>query len=210
MINSMTPNRYFGEMSRRKMLLTGSAAILAAGFGGPAQAITLVEASALITRVVNDLSRIVNENMSRSQRISAFEILFERYANVASISRSALGPSARMATSNQMTALATAFPGYMARKYGSRFDQFIGGTVEVTRTHQVQSYFEVVSEARVPGSSPFEVRWHVSDSGGRDTFFNLIVEGVNVLSAERQEIGAMLERRHGNIDQLIVDLRTAG
>ena len=60
------------------------------------------------------------------------------------------------------------------------------------------------------GEAPFEVRWHVSDRSGQHKFFNLIIEGVNLLSAERQEIGAMLERRRGSIDQLVQDLGRAG
>jgi len=37
-------------------------------------------------------------------------------------------------------------------------------------------------------------------------FFNLIIEGINMLLSERAEIGAMLDARGGNIDTLIRDL----
>ena len=60
------------------------------------------------------------------------------------------------------------------------------------------------------GRAPFEVRWHVSDRSGRALFFNLIIEGVNLLAAERQEVGTMLERRGGNLDRMIQDLQRAG
>ncbi|MBT5679460.1 MAG: ABC transporter substrate-binding protein, partial [Marinovum sp.] len=48
------------------------------------------------------------------------------------------------------------------------------------------------------------------DKSGKDLFFNLFVEGVNMLLAERAEIGAMLDRRRGNLDKMIADLRKAG
>lgn len=54
--------------------------------------------------------------------------------------------------------------------------------------------------------SPFQVDFHVSDRIGRPVFFNLIVEGVNMLLSERAEIGAMLDARGGNLDALIRDL----
>ena len=54
------------------------------------------------------------------------------------------------------------------------------------------------------------MRWQVSDKSGRNLFFNLIIEGVNMLSAERTEIGAMLDRRGGDIAALARDLRSAG
>ena len=70
--------------------------------------------------------------------------------------------------------------------------------------------YEVKSIAYMRGESPFEVLWHVSDKSGKNLFFNIIIEGVNMLASERTEVGAMLDRRRGNIDQLIADLSKIG
>ena len=59
------------------------------------------------------------------------------------------------------------------------------------------------------GEAPFELRWHVGDKSGKNLFFNLIIEGVNMLASERTEIGAMLDRRGGDIDALIADLKNS-
>jgi phospholipid transport system substrate-binding protein len=58
----------------------------------------------------------------------------------------------------------------------------------------------------MPAYEPFEVDFLVSDRSGQPLVFNLIIEGVNMLLAERQEIGALLDRNSGNIDALIDDL----
>jgi phospholipid transport system substrate-binding protein len=50
----------------------------------------------------------------------------------------------------------------------------------------------------------------VSDRSGQNKFFNMPIEGVNLLLTERTEIGAMLDKRRGNIDALIKDLLKAG
>ncbi|MBL4767352.1 MAG: ABC transporter substrate-binding protein, partial [Rhodobacteraceae bacterium] len=47
----------------------------------------------------------------------------------------------------------------------------------------------------------------VSDKSGKEKFFNMFIEGVNLLLTERTEIGAMLDRRKGNIDQMTADLK---
>ena len=62
--------------------------------------------------------------------------------------------------------------------------------------------------AFLQGESPFEVTFLVSDKSGSDKFFNIFIEGVNMLLTERTEIGAMLDRRGGNVGQLISDLQT--
>ena len=56
------------------------------------------------------------------------------------------------------------------------------------------------------GEAPFDVRWQVSDKSGRPLFFNIIIEGVNMLATERTEIGAMLDRQGGDLDAMIAVL----
>jgi phospholipid transport system substrate-binding protein len=136
-----------------------------------------------------------------------FENLFVKYADVPTIARSALGVAARGASDKQMKAFTKAFQGYISRKYGRRFREFIGGKIEVNDARAVKSYYEVISTAYLKGESPFEVRWHVSDKAGKSLFFNIIIEGVNMLASERTEIGAMLDKRKGDIDALIADLK---
>jgi phospholipid transport system substrate-binding protein len=52
------------------------------------------------------------------------------------------------------------------------------------------------------------VRFHVSDKAGKSLFFNIIIEGVNMLASERTEVGALLDKRGGDLDQLIADMKT--
>jgi phospholipid transport system substrate-binding protein len=109
-----------------------------------------------------------------------------------------------------MRAFTDAFAGYMARKYGKRFRDFAGGQVEVTGARQIKSFQEVQAVAKLPGQPPFTVSFMVSDRSGRDKFFDLLIEGISLLKSERAEIGAMLDKRGGNIDALIGDLQRAG
>ena len=79
----------------------------------------------------------------------------------------------------------------------------------MTDARQLKSFYEVISVASLKGQAPFDVRWHVSDKSGRNLFFNIIIEGVNMLASEQAEIGAMLDKRKGNLDALIQDLKSA-
>ncbi|NEX45981.1 MlaC/ttg2D family ABC transporter substrate-binding protein [Pseudotabrizicola algicola] len=187
--------------------LVGGAAALAMPLS--AAALTVDQASALVGRAVADVNTTINSGKSAAAMYGDFERIFSRYADVPTIARSALGPAARGASAAQLAAFTTAYQGYMARKYGARFREFIGGQIEVTGARAVKSYFEVISVARLRGQAPFDVRWHVSDRSGKDLFFNIIIEGVNMLASERTEIGAMLDRRRGDINGLIEDMKRA-
>lgn len=66
----------------------------------------------------------------------------------------------------------------------------------------------VISVAHLQGEAPFDLWWHVSNKSGKDLFFNIIIEGVNMLATEREEVAALLKQRGGDIDRLVADLKT--
>ena len=196
-------------MSRRRFAAGFALGSVALALPLPSLALTVDDARALIGKAVAEINRTIDSGKSETAMYGDFEKIFIRYADVPTIARSALGVAAKSASKAQMTAFTKAFQGYISRKYGSRFREFIGGKIEVTDARPIKSYYEVISVAHLKGQAPFDVRWHVSDKSGRNLFFNIIIEGVNMLASERTEIGAMLDKRKGNLDALINDLKTA-
>lgn len=195
-------------LSRREFGLTLVAAVAMTALPHPALALTADAAKALVDKTVADINSIINSGKSEGAMLKDFEKLFTRYADVPAIARSVLGTAARSASKAQLSAYTKAFQGYISRKYGRRFREFEGGKIDVAEARAVKSYFEVISTARLRGEAPFEVRWHVSDKSGKDLFFNIIIEGVNMLASERTEMGALLDQRGGDLDRLIADLKT--
>jgi len=193
----------------RRTTLAGLLATMSLA-SGPAFALATAEARSLIDDVVARINSVINSGKSESAMYRDFEALFNRYADVPTISRSALGPPARSASSQQLDQFSDAFAGYLARKYGKQFRDFIGGEIIVQSARQVKSFQEVQAVAKLRGQSPFSVTFMVSDRSGSDRFFDLLIEGISLLKSERAEIGAMLDKRGGNIDALIGDLKSAG
>jgi phospholipid transport system substrate-binding protein len=194
--------------SRRGLLATLAAVPLIAALPRPALALTADAAKSLVDKTVADINSIINSGKSEGAMLKDFEKLFTRYADVPTIARSVLGTAALSASKGQLSSYTKAFQGYLARKYGRRFREFEGGQIDVAEARAVKSYYEVISTARLKGEAPFEVRWHVSDKSGKDLFFNIIIEGVNMLASERTEMGALLDQRGGDLDRLIKDLKT--
>ena len=97
----------------------------------------------------------------------------------------------------------------MSRKYGKRFREFIGAKIEVTKSQKSKRGYLVDSNVTFKGKRPFLVQWQVSDASGRDRMFDIIIEGISMLRLEREEIGAMLDRRGGDINKLIAHLKSA-
>ncbi|MFN4061733.1 MAG: phospholipid-binding protein MlaC [Paracoccus hibiscisoli] len=176
----------------------------------PAHALDASGAHALIDRSLEEVYQVINSGQPTAQMYQQFEAIFARYADVDVIARSALGPAARQADAAEFAAYRQAFQGYVGRKYGARFREFIGSRIEVTGARPLKSFFAVTSVAHLNGRAPMEVEWHVSNRSGQDLYFNIIIEGVNMLASERAEIGAMLARERGSLPALTAALQQAG
>ena len=195
------------ELNRRNFVAAGLAlAVL------PKSAFAQTEASAkaLVNSVVNDINRVIESGKSENAMLRGFEKIFVQYADVPIMARYALGADARTATPSQLKQFTKAFQGYISRKYGRRFREFIGGEVSVRNARKIKAGYEVRTLVKLRGSAPFDVTFLVSDKSGREKFYNMFIEGVNLLLTERTEIGAMLDARKGNLNQLIKDLKKTG
>ena len=175
-----------------------------------AQAFSKDEARSLVDKLVGEINSVIGSGKSEGAMYKDFERIFARYSDTAYIAAYTLGNDGRSATAAQKRAYSEAFETYVARKYGRRFREFIGGRLEVTGVKQVKKWYEVSAIAYLKGQSPFEVTFLVSDRSGGNKFFNLYIEGINMLLTERTEIGSMLDKRRGDIDALVADLKNAG
>lgn len=188
-------------------LLAGGAVLVAAR---PVLAVTPDAAKAMIQQAVDSVYGVINSGLPEPAMYGKFTGVFARYADVPVIARSCLGPAARQVSAAELAAYTDAFTGYIGRKYGKRFNEFVGGKITVGDAKPLKSFVSVSSTAYLNGQEPIAVDWHVSDKSGQVKFFNLIVEGVNMLSTERAEIAALLARRKGDVSALAADLQGAG
>ncbi|MDA7439046.1 ABC transporter substrate-binding protein [Planktomarina temperata] len=200
------PNLNKINIARRTILVGLASCALA----GPVFALNKRTASILVDQLVREINVAIDSGMSEAKLIGRFERIFADYADVNIIARSALGPAARSAKPAELEAYIASFRGYIARKYGKQFQKFIGGKIEVTGTTDRGKFFEVMTVTELRGSAPFDVAFRVSDRSGRNLFFDIIIEGISLLSSERVEIGALLDARNGDIAKLTRDLARLG
>lgn len=187
----------------------GFAALLGAAAAMPGAAVALTDAQAqqLVTSLVADIQKVINSGKSTGAILSDFERIFERYADVPTIARFSLGVAARSASASELRAYTDAYSGYVADKYGRRFQEFKGGDITVKRVRAEGKYTVVQSVANLRGESPVAVDFHISDRSGSPKVFNVIIEGINMLTTERTEIGALLDRAGGSVSRLTQQLK---
>lgn len=193
-------------MTRRHFIGTGAAAAGALALPLPARAITREAATGLVNQLVAEVNAVIASGANEATILAQFEVLFRRYADVPTIAGYVLGVERRNASAAQLTAWTQAYTTYVARKYGRRFREFEGGAIVVGEARDLPRGVEVQSTAVLQSRAPFRVDWHVEDSTGQPLFFNIVIEGINMLLSERTEILAQLDARGGDLDRLIAEL----
>ena len=176
----------------------------------PALALTANGASQLVNSLVGDINTVIASGKGENAMFRDFERIFARYSDTSYIAAYAMGVDGRRASNGQKRAFSKAFQGYISRKYGKRFREFIGGRLEVNDVREVKNWYEVRTTAFLRGEAPFTVTFHVADRSGQPLFFNMFIEGINLLLTERTEVGALLDRNSGDIDAMISALSRSG
>ena len=197
------------KLTRRNMVL-GASALAFVPLATPALALSESVAAGHVTKLVAVINKVIASGKSEATMIKEFEKIFVKYSDIKYLASYALGVDGRRASAGQKRAFAKAFQGYIARKYGKQFRVFIGGKLEVKSSRTVKRHVEVKAVAHLKGQAPFDMTFFMSDKTGKPLFYNMYIEGINMLLTERTEIGAMLDRRKGNMDQMIKDLKKAG
>ena len=88
---------------------------------------------------------------------------------------------------------------------GRQFSEFKGTTLEIVKSRDTLTKAGVLVSTIVvvPGNPSLKVVWQVSDGSGSLKLIDLRVEGVSMLSTERQEFRSKLKKFDGSIDDLI-------
>jgi phospholipid transport system substrate-binding protein len=167
------------------------------------------DAEVLVTNLVADINAVISSGSSEKLMVKQFEEIFKLYADVPTIARYALGNDARALSKSQMEKFTKIYSVYVSHKYGRRFREFIGGKIVVQKSRPIKSFFEVETLAHLKGWEPFTVSFLVSNRSGKLLFFNMFIEGINMLLSERTEIGAMLDKRRGDIQRVMEDLQNS-
>ncbi len=168
----------------------------------------MVESQKLVKSLYSDLVSISMKELTIDQQKNELNNLFQKYVDIPIIARAVLGKSWRGADSDQRKRFIHAFKTYVSNKYGRQFSEFRGTKLEIIKSRDTLTKAGVLVSTIVvlPGNPSMKVVWQVSDGSGSLKLIDLRVEGVSMLSTERQEIRSKLKKFNGSLDNLILGI----
>ena len=168
----------------------------------------IIQSQQLVENLYNDLVATSMKELSIDEQKIELKNLFQKYVDIPIIARAVLGKSWREANSDQKKRFIDAFKGYVSNKYGRQFSEFKGTTLQIVKSRDTLTKAGVLvsTEVVVPGNPPLKVVWQISDGSGALKLVDLRVEGISMLSTERQEFRAKLKKFNGSLDDLILGI----
>jgi len=200
----MTP----GFATRRQMLAGTAAALATLALAPRAGALEAEEARAFVRAAVDEVLAWVTEPGAPQSRADGLRRILDKRAAMHQIARFAAGVAWRDMSADQQGRFTDAFGHYLAVVYARRFKDYSGETVELGQVIDAgRKGMLVKSTVSQSGGQPILVDWLVSDRPGRTVIADIVIEGVSLLVTQREEVGAMLEARNGDVEKLIAHLR---
>ena len=197
-------------LSRRTLLAGVGGVMLGSALPSIAFGLSQSTAVSFIQKVVTDVHVIINSGKPEDQMLIDFDAIFRNYGEVSLIAKTALGAPGRKASKSQLSAYIEAFQGYISRKYGRQFRKFSGAEIGVISSRDAGTKGVLVkSLVDRPVKSDFDLEWWVIEVNGHPKMFDLIIEGISLISSERTEIGALLESVGGDINKLTTELNAS-
>lgn len=192
--------------------LAGAALLLAASVATPAWALNAAQAQAQVQAAINELVALLRQSGPATSRAARLRQIMETYGNLPQIAKFSAGRIWREMTPQQQQRFVDAFAKYVSVTYARRFDEYAGDP-KIGMGQAIDAGkkgFVVETPIQQPDGRPIDVRWLVSDRGGKVEIIDLIIEGVSMAATQREQIAAIYDKRGGDVDALINELATAG
>jgi phospholipid transport system substrate-binding protein len=155
------------------------------------------------------LSVIVSQSLNKAQKQKKLDTIFSENIDFPWVGRFVMGRTWREATDAQKTRYVAEYKKFLIMHYTSRFTNFTSGTFKVINEKddgdgEYTVAMQLTSDE--PGSQAIEVDYRVrkSENGASFKIFDVIVEGVSLLSTQRSEFSSVIASK--GLDHLIDQL----
>jgi phospholipid transport system substrate-binding protein len=152
----------------------------------------------------------VSSDAGRSHEAKVDELrkLLRQGFDVDYIGKYVLGRYWRRASEAEREAYLDIFEEYVVQTYAKRFASFDGGNLSIGRSDQFQEgVHRVQSTFTGSDGQPVRLDWFVHDTGDGFKAVDVVVQGVSLRKAQRDEFMSVIRNGGGTVAGLIDDLR---
>jgi phospholipid transport system substrate-binding protein len=152
------------------------------------------------------LMTISQKDLAKEKKQAALDKLFRENVDFDWVAKFVMGRFWRQATDDQKKRYVEAYKAFLIRNYTARFLEYTSGSFKVLGSQALEKgesvvNMEIASEKK--GEPPILIDYKVRH-GSSHKIFDIIVEGVSLLTTQRSEFNSVLNK--SGIDGLIAQL----
>lgn len=152
---------------------------------------------------------IAKTDLTYDERQTAFQELFSEGLDIDFVAKFVLGPYRRKATDRQISDFANVLEDYIILTYAYRFEEFAVEDLIITGTSLgKRDTVMVESKLDLPGDTPdIRIDWRTHKVDGYWKIIDISIEGLSMMTTQREEYVAVIRQGGGKVDYLITALR---
>ena len=155
------------------------------------------------------LSTISDKGRSKEQKSALLQKLFSNNVDIPWVGRFVMGRFWRTASDSQKKQYLAEYQKFLIQHYTDRFTDYTSGSFKVTGSKDdgdSEYTVSMVIQASEAGSDPINVDYKVRKDGNSYKIFDVIVEGVSMITTQRSEFASVLNQH--DVDFLIAQLQS--
>jgi phospholipid transport system substrate-binding protein len=174
--------------------------VCASLFSSPSFAAPVNDASKYIEALGNSaIETLTNKQLDKETKSQKIEQLFRENVDTAWIGKFVLGRFWRQITDDQKTRYLKEYETFLVRNYATRFTDYTSGSFKITDARTGNSNNEFIISMQIKsedvGGEPIEVDYRVRSDKNRFLVVDIIVEGVSMITTQRDEFTSILTNR---------------
>ncbi len=150
---------------------------------------------AFVYQVADDVLETIR-NTKGTDAVTALHPVFNRYVDIEWVGKFVLGRHWRSATKQQRKAFMDSYRQFMIGSYSGRLKDYSGQNynVEAPRDLGKGRYVLKMNVQREAGA-PVTIDYKIRESGGTFKIYDLIVEGISLITTQRSEFDSVVNRK---------------
>ena len=168
-----------------------------------------IEADVFVQSTVNRASKILSENISKTDKIEKLKKIAIETVDIKGIGFYTLGPARKSLDDNQKKKYGDIFEKYFLKSFSSRLAEYTNPEIDVFGKKILSNNYTIVNSLLKGTSERPEVKidWRIYTKNPENPLIrDLIIEGLSLARTQKEEFASILNSNNGDINSLFATL----
>ena len=169
-----------------------------------------IEPDVFVQSTVNRASNILNNNLSKDQKIGELKSIAAETVDIKGIGMYTLGSYRKILSEDQKKQYDDLFGQYFLKTFSSRLAEYSNPEIEVKSKERLNENYTMVSSILVSTEQRPEVNinWRIYTKNPDNLKIrDLVIEGLSLVRTQKEEFASIIESNDGDIIALFTSLK---